>query len=557
MKTAFPGGPAPAFARRRRLLGLAAASVGGLALGACSGGNPGTVVTDAGGGLGSGAGGPQPGDPETAAQYVSAMHLGTQASDYLETAYQPAGLAHAVGAADFDRMRYEGLADHLRIPANCAARADVDGLISEAFLLVVDKQIQLALERFPRVILDPLHHYLQWKGDHAYDYAYDDYQRVAQLTSAQHAVRATAMWRQLATRYQGLTTRLAFDLFNEPFNVPLQHGYPPGITAAELDAWHATVIPAIRATGGLNAQRMLWMEPWANRLDLLALPADTGPHGVSPHYYSPFGFTMGADALTAADLAVYAADVRYARDWAVSRDTVLWVGETGVSINIDVRTQPRDPAQRAEFTAHVRNTALDLGVPITYWGYNSAYAQYDQVAQAWLPGMLQAVSGVPMPLPVRPVPAYQVLTGGRINKLFDPTHVWPGFSYDPASGVLTAQANPGASAWGVAIVFPDIPVASDQTWSVRATRFGGDWRIGSGPFYYDATAPNKSGVPGLDMRGVDDQGQQIYPYLPIAPGGFEQAYGSIASPQPFLAIELQLAAGSPGGQIVFSCLRVD
>lgn len=490
-------------------------------------------------------------EPVTAADYVSTMKLGSQATDFLEMAYEPAGFKNAVGAADFDAMVNEGKLDHLRIPACCPARANVDGVISEAFLLKLDNQINLALARFERVLLDPLHHYNQWKGTHQYDKAYDDYVRVAQLTADQHAVRATAMWTQLATRYKNTSTRLSFDLFNEP-SQSQEAGYPIGLSAQQLDAWHAAVIPAIRATGGVNANRMIWMEPFATDFNTMAVPANAGPIGVSPHSYLPFTFTLGPGALTAGGMALYAEDVKYMKAWGVANKVPIWIGETGTSLKTPSGVA-RSPAERAEFAAHIRNTAHATGTPICYWGHNGEFAMYDQVAKQWLPSMQQAASALPSPLPTRAVPSFTYLKGGRIAKEFD--KFWPGFSYDPVTGILSAVANDTGHDQNVVVVFPDIPVASGQTWIARASSFSGRWLLGGCPYAYDPNLPNRQGVLGVDIRAKDSQGHAIYPYRPMAPGGAENGFGNIATPATFFAADLIVPAGSPAGRINLACIR--
>jgi hypothetical protein len=360
------------------------------------------------------------------------------------------------------------------------------------------------------------------------------------------------MWTQLAKRYQNAPLRLSFDLFNEPTQTQ-QGSFPPGLSPAQLNAWHAAVIPAIRATGGKNPQRMIWLEPFDNRLELLAIPPNAGPIGVSPHYYTPFSFTHQAGNITPPGMAAYVEDIRYAKTWGIAHQVPIWIGETGVSRNINYTKVPRPPEQRAEYTAHVRNTALALDVPITYWGYNSFFAQYDQPSHAWMPMMRQAVSGLPSPLPVRPVPSFLVLKGGRISKGYDP--FWPGFSWDPVTGILSCAANPSGDKL-MFLVFPEVQVASGQSWIVRASSFTGNWAIGNCPAYFNPTATNRQGVAGMDMRAKNDKGADIYPgWKPAAPGGFENVYGPISTPDTFFAIDLVVPGGSPAGQIAFSCIR--
>jgi len=532
--------PAPRL-DRRELMTLAAAALGATTAGCATGGVPSSVN-------------PRFAEPTTAAEYMSTMKLGTQAGDYLEMPYVPAGLPNETRAADFDVMRNEGRFDHVRIPAACHLNADVDGRIEEDFLRKVDAQVAMALERFERVVVDPLHHYAQWKGEHGINKFQRDAERVGPLTADQHAVRATAMWTQLATRYKDVSLRLSFDLFNEPGQAKKDEG-PPGLTAGQLNAWHAAVLPAIRATGGRNARRMVWLEGWNNRIDLLTIPPNAGVIGVSPHYYSPFNFTHQGGSLTAGGMASYVEDIKYAKRWGEINRVPVWIGEAGVSRRIDGK-RPRPPAERAEYTAHLRNTALALDVPVCYWGYNSNFAQYDQPTRQWLPGMRQAVSGLPTPLPVRAVPSFIQLKGGRIARLVDPNAWWSGFSYDPQTGILNAQANTTGSDRSLVLVFPEVPVQSDEVWISRATEFTGSWGIGTCPFYLDDSRSDRKGTRGIDVRAKDLLGRDQYPnWRPAAPGGHPNAYGKLASGNTYFAIDLIFQAGSPAGNIRFACIQ--
>ena len=493
-------------------------------------------------------------EPATAAAYVAGMQLGTQAANYLEMVYEPAALSNFMSSADFENIRENAGLDHVRIPANCAARANVKGVISEAFLKKLDAQVAWALTRFDRVVLDPLHHYNQWKGGYAYERAYDDYEAVGMLTADEHAVRATAMWTQLAERYKDRSLRLSFDLFNEPGGGPSQGGRPAGLTYRQLNQWHEAVIPAIRATGGKNASRTIWLEPWGNRIDLLTLPANAGPIGVSPHYYSPFGFTHRGDSLRAPSMANFVEDIRYAKRFAEAHKVPVWIGEAGVSVKQG--DKPRSPAERAEYTAFVRNVCTAAGLPVCYWAYNSDFAQYDQVAKAWHPGMLQALTARPSPYPVRAVPEFKPLKGGRMAKEYWANGVWRGFSYDPATGVLTTPANDTGADKPLTLVFPDIAVGGGQVWTVRASEFKGEWRIGNTAFRTIADKADQNGAKGVDDRAVNAAGKAMYPhYMPGAPGGFENAYGDLLLPDTFLGVSLILASGSPPGRLVLSYLQ--
>jgi len=496
-------------------------------------------------------------EPKTAREYVAAMKLGTQAEDFMEMPYEAAGYVNAITAADMDQMKAAGL-DHLRIPANCAYRADVNGVIPEAFLLKLDAQIHLALTRFDRVIVDPLHHYWQWKGANSYAQYATDSAAVGKLTADQHAVRATAMWKQLATRYKDYSLRLSFDLFNEPnAPSPALSGIPAGLTAEQMNAWYASVIPVIRATGGNNALRMILLEPYGFTGMVLEMPKDAGNVGASAHCYAPLNYTHGVDPLTPATLSAFKASMVFYQKWAKANNVPMWIGEAGASANVSASTASnavaRPVAERAEFYAHIRNVALSLGIPVCYWGHNAAFPMIDAKTRQWLPGMLEAIKGT---LPVRAYPEFIQLTGGRLKQEYFINGVSKGFTYDPATGTLSAPANITTTDQLVTVVFPDIPVANGQAWIVRADEFVGQWELGNAPYVYKPTTADQNRRMGIDDRALNMAGKAIYPgWKPAAPGGFENVYAGIASTGTFLGVDFTLKAGSPAGFIRVLALR--
>lgn len=550
------------------LAGLSAAGV------SCGGGSDGAAATPASAASAStdddspsrDAGEPSPSvapertfaEPTSAADYLAKMQLGIQAGDYLELFSEARGRLNAVNEADYNVMVDEGKFDHVRIPANCAARASAAGMVTETFMLTLDQHIAWTMARFERVILDPLHHYQQWTGEHGSDTLNDD-SATASLTSAEHAVRACAIWTQIAQRYKNVSARLSFDLVNEPRQVAQQAGYPSGMTADDLNQWYASVVPAIRATGGNNVHRMLWLEPWNGQLERLTLPPDAGSIGVSPHFYTPFPFTHQSARLTSAGLANFEEDLRFALRWGQIQEVPVWIGESGVSIMTAgtwLPSMPRSTQERAEYIAHVRNTAIDLRIPACLWSYNSNFGLYDQSAGAWLPSMRQAVTGLPAPLAVRERPDFILLRGGRMARLQDPSRSWRGFTYDPETGILSAPVNNTGYNQTVLLVFPDIPVQGGQSWIARARAFSGHWALGNCPVSADPEQLDIHGVAGVDTRATNPSGQVIYPgYRAQAPGGFDNLYEDIQSPHPFFAIDVQMLVGSPAGSISFECVR--
>lgn len=323
--------------------------------------------------------------------------LGTQAGDALETAYLPAGLKNLLTAEDCDRAVAAGLR-FFRTPANCSSKASPEGVVPESYLERMKQQVdvqQAALRKAglpPLVWLDFNHHNNPRK--HVAGYQTNWPAEVWKFTEAQHAVRDTAIAVQVARYFEGYDEHLSFDIFNEP----------AGITPDELNAWHHVVVPAIRALGGYNAKRKIWLEPIGNTCYALTVPPG-GNIGFSPHIYTPFAFTHGNGALTPAGLAAYLAEVRLAKAHAKRMGVDLAIGEAGVKLG---------KTGRDVFIQHLRNVARDEGVSTCLWDYATNFALYDRTAKNWMPGIEEALTGN-VTVPAFPQPAEIDTTQGVMD----------------------------------------------------------------------------------------------------------------------------------------------
>jgi len=283
---------------------------------------------------------------------------------------------------------------------------------------------------------------------------------------------------------------VSFDLVNEP---AVNRG-PTALTAADLNDWYAAVIPVIRATGGRNADRMLWLEPYG-RYEDLKIPVNAGNVGVSPHCYDDYQYTHKGAKLTAACMSIFASQVSRAVAFRERTGIPVWFGEMGVKAS---QTDARN-----EYLQFIGQECARQGVPGCYWAYSNDFALVDQKTRQWLPGVVDALTGKGT---VRPVPTFKPLTGGRLavtNRQPDKAYAKT-CSITP-DGVFNAPLNTENRDVSLILAFPDIEAAPGQQWALyvptgegfklAATLLGTDdsppaWVTG-GPFYL-----GKQGAPG-------------------------------------------------------------
>ena len=466
----------------------------------------------------------------TPADYVAGMGMGFNAGNYLDSGFigGPGGFINAAGLAV---ARKEGLFSHFRLPVNFAAHADAAGVIEEAFLATyVDPLVTESLKLFPRVVLD-LHHYYQITNTHIYG---EWPQATANFTAAQHTVRLVAMWNQIATRYKSRSNRLSFDLLNEPYAMDVSTGNqnistPPGITSPQWNTALAQVISTIRATGGANATRLLWVEPYEQaslaQLNKLTIPADANV-GVSVHIYDPFSYTHGSgdSPLTPTGLRHLKWSFELAKAWANTNNRVMWVGETGANTS-------QTAASRLTYYQAAREYGVAVGLPVAFWDWNTDFGIYKKDQSGWIDGMLAAVSGAPAPAALPVLPADSTPTTGVLVDAPD------GLTWDAANRTITWVANTTPYIKVPMVVLTSLPSpANGEVWTSFARQFSGDANLGISVVRPDGTGGYTTVLYGFD---------------PLAPGGYEQKISGVQAGDK-LAVRLRLNPGVAAGSLTYS-----
>jgi endoglucanase len=264
---------------------------------------------------------------------------------------------------DLDVIRGAGF-DTVRLSVawsqHASVRAPFD--ISPRFFAAVDAMILGAVDRDLSVVVD-VHHYDELCAD-----------------PAPHRRRFLALWTQIAERYAELPSTVRFELLNEP------HRRLTG------QRWNDLLAEALAVVRDSNPHRDVVVGPAEMNtlagLSDLELPEDNRLI-VTIHYYLPLPFThqgahwwphasdwLGTRWGTPTERENVRSDLAAAAAWTRQRGRQLFIGEFGTFH----RAASDD---RAAWTAHVRATADELGIPWCYWDFATDFGLYDADTRHW------------------------------------------------------------------------------------------------------------------------------------------------------------------------------
>lgn len=247
-----------------------------------------------------------------------------------------------------------------------------DGELNPAWLKKLDWVIDTALKYDLNVIID----------EHDFETCSKD----ATVCSD----RLGKVWSQLAERYKGYSSKLIFELLNEPHDT------------LNGDAWNALYPKILATVRQTNPERNVIVGPthWNSRNDLgqLKLPEDDAHLIVTFHYYDPFRFThQGASwappEITAghditfgsdAEVAQINADFDAVKAWSTANHRPILLGEFGA-----YDKAPMD--SRIKWTSTVARSAEAHGFAWAYWQFSSDFILYDFKKQAFVQPILQAL----------------------------------------------------------------------------------------------------------------------------------------------------------------------
>ncbi len=200
-----------------------------------------------------------------------------------------------------------------------------------------------------------------------------------------------AVWRQLASRFQGYPETVLFELLNEPNKA---------LTASLWNDYLKEPYAIIRQA---NPNRCLVIGPsfWNNvdYLDQLQLPENDPNLIVTVHYYKPMSFThqgapwtehvdqLGIQFLDKDKPFIHEDFARVDR-WAKQYHHPVYLGEFGAYDKAEM-------ASRVRYTDYVARLAESFGWSWGYWQFDSDFIAYNIDQDHWVQPILNALIPAP------------------------------------------------------------------------------------------------------------------------------------------------------------------
>lgn len=270
----------------------------------------------------------------------------------------------AIAAAGFDTVRLPvRFSDYLGDAP--------DYTLDEDFMQEIDGYIADALHLGLTLVLD-CHHFEEIMQE---PWAYAD--------------ALYAIWTQLGTRYAHTSSKLVFELLNEP-----NDQMTPAI-------WSEILLNTLACVRVHNPDRLVVIDApyWGSieGLSHLYLPDDDNIVA-SVHYYDPMEFTFQGDVYqpdytdytnvtwlgSDDEMAVLTAAFEGVQSWAQAQGVAVWLGEFGANQNAP-------SASRRCWTQAVVQTAEGCGMGWCYWELASQFGIYDADTDSWDEEMLAAM----------------------------------------------------------------------------------------------------------------------------------------------------------------------
>lgn len=270
--------------------------------------------------------------------------------------------------------------------------------IDKAWLDRVQEVVDYAYDQGMYVIIN-LHH------DGGDDTEFGAWIRKAATDKKAVLEKYTAVWKQIAERFQDYSDYLIFESLNEVGfdDMDTLEGY--GL----LNEINQTFVDFIRSSGGNNAKRHLliggyWTDISATSSDLFQMPEDPQNRCIlSLHYYTPWQFcttniqkTWGSTS----DVAEMQEKLDIVKEFFINRGIPVIIGEFGVGYGTEAES-------RIRFCGHLISRCKAMGIPCFYWDNGE---EFDRSRLKWrteglAESMLQAAGvslNTPTPKPTSP-----------------------------------------------------------------------------------------------------------------------------------------------------------
>lgn len=270
----------------------------------------------------------------------------------------------------FDKIKEAGF-DSVRIPIRFSdyAKDSPEYKLDEEFMKEIDSYVNYALSKDLVVILD-FHHFVEaMKEPEKYKKCY------------------LSIWKQLGERYKDYSSKLVFELLNEPQD------------NLKGEIWNEYIKDGVNEIRRTNKERAIIIGPdnyySLYRLENLEIPKDNNII-VSFHYYEPNEFTFqsneyhkGFENIKDIKWTGSGEEIKYLKNrfdivkkWADEHNVSIFLGEFGANQKAPVES-------RKLWTQAVREEAERCRFSFGYWELGSWFGIYDTNTGIWDEDMLK------------------------------------------------------------------------------------------------------------------------------------------------------------------------
>ncbi len=228
-----------------------------------------------------------------------------------------------------------------------------DYLITESWLDRVQEIVDYAYDKGVYVIINM--HHEEWNEPY-----YDNEQTACEIM--------TALWSQIAERFEDYDEHLIFEAQNEP----RKKGTDVEWTGGDQEGWdvvnatNLAFVDTIRAAGGCNPYRMLMIPGYAANssaaLSHIEVPEGDDRIIVSVHAHEPYNFALNTEGTGEWNNDTAAIDTLMAnlKELFLDKGIPVIIGEFG-AMNKD------NEEARAAWAGYYLSAASEIGVPCIWW----------------------------------------------------------------------------------------------------------------------------------------------------------------------------------------------
>lgn len=248
----------------------------------------------------------------------------------------------------------------LRVPVTWDKHMDENYNVDEAWMNRVQEVVDYGIDNDMFVILNTHHEewYMPREGDLAED--------LAQLEK---------LWQQIAERFKNYGEKLLFEGVNEPRLRGDGQEWTGTPEARDIvNKYAETFVKTVRASGGNNEQRALFITPYAassmgENLRALKIPENAGNIIVSVHAYLPYDFALNTQGMS-----------RYKNDGSINglmKDIKSVFLDNGIPVVITefgCLNKNGNTEERAKCLGDYLTAAENIGVPCVWWDNGAVWS---------------------------------------------------------------------------------------------------------------------------------------------------------------------------------------